>query len=146
MTRKISFLLIMFAGFSVPAMSQAPEAVLNAFSQMFPNATDVEWEMDEDTWEVEFEMGDDEEYEADFAPDGTWLETEKEIRTDKVPVIVLGATAKYPGYKLKEALELSTADITQAFELTIKKGSHEVEMLVSSTGQVLKVEDAEDDN
>ena len=68
---------------------EVPEQVLSTFAQMFPGATEMEWEMeDEGNWEVEFEVK-DKEFTACFTAAGKWLETEWEVSSDEIPENVM---------------------------------------------------------
>lgn len=51
---------------------EVPEAVKTAFSQKFPAAKKVSWDMESASeWEAEFKL-EGNEYSANFLTDGTW--------------------------------------------------------------------------
>ena len=57
------------------------KSVRNEFSQMYPDARDVEWEAEAGYWKVSFETGkapDRIDHEAWYAEDGTWVRTVSE--------------------------------------------------------------------
>ncbi|PHK98101.1 hypothetical protein CGL56_13000 [Neolewinella marina] len=54
---------------------EVPAAVQSAFQAAYPGATDVEWEEDDDHYEVEFNLN-GEEMEAEFSATGEQLELE----------------------------------------------------------------------
>lgn len=60
----------------------------NEFSQMFPDAKDVEWEREGGCWKVSFETGKGAgrvDHEAWYGLDGSWLRTESEMGLSAVP-------------------------------------------------------------
>lgn len=137
---------------TTPAMAMentpVPEAVENAFKAKFPNAEDVEWELENDNlWEVEFEMNDI-EYEATFSADGTWLETETEVEEENLPATVKAALdAKYADYDLEEIEQVETPT-GSFYEMEIDADDEEFEISIDASGQikVLSEEDERDDD
>jgi uncharacterized lipoprotein NlpE involved in copper resistance len=108
----------------------APAVVQAAFQEIFPNISDVEWEMEnENEWEAEFEM-DGVEYSANFLADGTWKETEHEITASEFPVAVQNTlSTDFADYSVEEAEFAETPDgIAYEFELTSSNGNLEVVM------------------
>ncbi|WP_157974366.1 hypothetical protein [Lewinella sp. IMCC34183] len=57
--------------------ADVPAAVTDAFNSAYPGATNVEWEMDDDIYEVEFDMN-GEEMEAEFSSTGEMLEIDED--------------------------------------------------------------------
>jgi hypothetical protein len=99
-----------------------PTAVQKAFEKKFPNATAVSWGKESKTeYEAEFTF---EGYKisANFATDGTWLETEKQIKTADLPKAVADAIkTKYPGWVITEADITETAKHGTIYEADLKK-------------------------
>lgn len=115
-----SIIAVLFLGLTcnLQAQKDLPQAVKTAFDQKFPNATDVEWDKEDDgNWEVEFELG-DEESTAVFSADGKWLETETEIAVEDLPEAVRNAVK---GQKVREAARILKADGATVFEVEIGK-------------------------
>lgn len=83
---------------------QVPTAVATSFSREFPQAKDVEWEMEGTVYEVEFELGQT-EHEAAYAETGTLLELETKLKeTSQIPATALTyITANYPNADIEEA-------------------------------------------
>lgn len=126
---------------SLTACSQsknAPQNVLNAFNQKFPNAKEVEWGKEgADIWEAEFELS-DKDMSANFNLNGDWLETETELAKKDLPAGV-SATIKtaYKGYKIKEVGYTETPKL-KAYEVEVKKGGKLVEVIMDNSGNILK--------
>lgn len=60
---KLSILVMLLSGFASVLIAQdipqanVPSVVLNTFQSKFPNATDVDWELEEGVYKVEFKIG-----------------------------------------------------------------------------------------
>ena len=100
-----------------------PKAVGDAFTKKFPNSSKISWGKEgAKEWEAEFTF-EGNKISANFAEDGTWLETEKEIKSTALPKAVLSAiNTKYPGWKIVEADETETSKHGKIFEADLKKG------------------------
>ena len=62
--------------------------VLTRFDKMYPNAYNIEWEIEGVYWEVSFETGsypNVKEHTAWFRADGTWVRTETDLLISAVP-------------------------------------------------------------
>ena len=111
------FLLSLGTGFSARAQKSPPQTVVTAFSQKFPGVKDVDWSKEKNgEWEAEFEQG-DVEISANFNADGTWLETETELKPTDLPAPVQTALK---GKKVKEAARIQRADGTTVYEAEVK--------------------------
>lgn len=65
-----------------------PKVVREHFAQMFPDAKDVEWEVESGYWKVSFETGTGvsrAESEAWYEDGGTWVRTETETSPSSLP-------------------------------------------------------------
>ena len=141
--------ILLVALFSVFVIScdqqkvEVPEKVLTSFEKMFPAATEVEWEMEnEDEWEAEFEM-DGKEGSACFTIGGEWVETEYEVETlpETIETIV---NETYPGFEIDEIEIVEMPDFS-GYEIELKNGEDEMEILVNQEGEILEVEISEDE-
>lgn len=78
MTKLFSAALLSLALFAcgdadADGMAEVPAVVQSAFEAAYPGATDVEWEEDDDHYEVEF-MLNGEEMEREFSATGVEME------------------------------------------------------------------------
>ena len=106
--------------YSTACFSQksAPAAVREAFSKKFPGVSDVDWGKENPTeWEAEFKQN-GLDMSANFRADGTWLETETEIKVSDLPAPVQAALK---GKKVKEAARIERADGSTVFEAEVGK-------------------------
>lgn len=120
-----------------------PKSVTDNFTGMFPDAHDVEWELDEDNqWEAEFEMN-GMEYSACFSETGDWLETEMGVALDELPDTVVQVLAlQYEGFEIEEAEWVETPDF-KGYELELERvGETEegMELLITAEGKVMQEE------
>ncbi|MBQ7634284.1 MAG: PepSY-like domain-containing protein [Bacteroidaceae bacterium] len=73
------------------ATSDVPQAVLTAFAAKYPEATNVKWEKELETYKAEYYNADHNEVDVWFSPDGTWLRT----ATDLLPTALPEAVQQY---------------------------------------------------
>ncbi len=139
--------MIFTLGFAIAVSAQAPsaqpakktvvtpEAVKKAFDQKFPSATKVKWGMENaKEWEAEFNFKGS-EFSANFTSDGTWVETEKEIKVTELPKAVADAIAKqYAGWAITEADRTETAKNGTIYEADIKNGKGKKEVAFKEDG------------
>ena len=114
-------------------------AVQKAFEKKFPNSTKLKWRKENPTeWEAEFTIN-KENISANFAIDGTWLETEREIKVAELPEAVRDAIQKqYPGWKITEADKTETAKTGTIYEADLKKGKEKNEVAYLENGMPVK--------
>ena len=126
----------------------SPAAVQAAFKAKFPTVQKAKWDMeDQNEWEAEFKT-DGKEMSANFSTDGTWLETETELKAADLPQAVKDAIAsQFAGYKMEEASMVQTAEMAAGYEVELEKGETTIEVLFGADGTVIKqkTEKEEDD-
>lgn len=150
-----NFLVILSTGvlLSTSACAQensekdVPETVKTAFTQKFPSAKKVSWEMESPSeWEAEFKL-DGKEYSSNFSTEGIWKETEHEIKTSEIPDLILNILEKdFAGFKIEEA-ELSETSETSLYEIAVEKGEEEWELVFDANGKLIEkiaIEEDED--
>ncbi len=134
------FLIIMSVAFicSCSYAGTPPDAVKEAFVKKFPSATGVTWGKEgTKEWEAEFTFEGD-KISANFANDGTWLETEKEIKIADLPKDVSEAIlSKYPGWSITEADKTDSAKHGTIYEIDLKKGVEKKEVAFKADGTVI---------
>ncbi|SFB52481.1 PepSY-like domain-containing protein [Algoriphagus aquimarinus] len=125
---------------------EVPEAVKAAFSQKFPTAKKVSWDMESATeWEAEFKL-EGNEYSANFLADGTWQETEHEIKKADIPEAIKQTLAQdFAGFKIEEA-EISEKADGSVYELAVEKGEEEWELVFDINGKLIEKKAIEEDD
>lgn len=152
--KKTITMMTLLVGTTLMSCAQStPAKVTEAFKAKFPNAKSVEWEIENDTeWEAEFKLNGI-EYSANFGTDGTWKETEHEIKVNELPESVKNTLAKeFSEYEIEEAEMVETPDFN-GYEVEIEKGEETMEVVFDKSGKVIKKkieneenEDDEDEN
>jgi hypothetical protein len=124
--------------------ADVPEKVLSSFSEMFPGASDVEWELDDDLWAVEFEWK-EKEYEASFLLDGAWYETEFEIEQSSLPVMALKIISNdFAEWEIEEVEFVERADF-RGYEVELEMDEKEIALYFNEGGELTSIEEGEED-
>ncbi|WP_432411728.1 PepSY-like domain-containing protein [Rasiella sp. SM2506] len=100
--------------------NQVPANLNNNFAQAYPNATNVEWEMEEMNYKVEFDLG-KMDHEVWYSKTGSIVKTEFEILKTDVPAAVAATVqSKYPKYKIDE-IEMTEENGKKTYEVELEK-------------------------
>ncbi|WP_405384784.1 PepSY-like domain-containing protein [Maribacter sp. LLG6340-A2] len=115
-----------------------PANLKNNFEQRYPAASDVEWEMEDDAYKVEFEMN-AQEHEIWYAPDGNTTKTEQELTEADLPQAIRNTiTDSYSGFKIDE-VEKTTEKGSTTYEVELQKGwMNEKDVIFNADGTVLR--------
>jgi hypothetical protein len=118
--------------------TEVPASVKSAFSQKFPDATGVKWDMENDNeWEAEFNL-DGKEYSANFDNSGVWTETEYRISLEEIPEAVKATLdEESAGAKIEESEVCETKD-GKAYEFVLREGESETELIIDDAGNTIK--------
>ena len=150
--KSLTLIALVIGMFSFTACGQkkdVPQKVKTAFTQQFPNAQKVKWDMEEENeWEAEFKMN-GKKMTACYDNKGKWLETEVEVKMKDLPAEVFKAiNMKFEGFEIEEVESIEKPDF-KGYEILLEKKETEVEILVTSDGNLtikdVKVEDEEDE-
>jgi hypothetical protein len=122
---------VLWIGFALALlMSNPPKAVTDAFAKRYPNIK-AHWEAGKNNvWEADFKK-DQQNAEALFRADGTFIGEEKEISINDLPQAV---RAKLVGVTVKEAELFTLADGTKLYEVAGKKAGQEFEGFFTPDG------------
>jgi hypothetical protein len=138
--------IVIISSFVLFACSQTPpKPVSDNFAKMFPNASKVKWDKEEENeWEAEFKNK-KKENSVCFDNAGNWLETEEEINKKDLPERVKNAVnEKYTDYKIEEVSKIETPDF-KGFEIAIEKGKEELELQVTADGKITVFKESKED-
>ena len=122
---------------------KVPALVMRAYKSTFPQATQQSWGMEgKTTYEVVFYNG-KKKQSATYEADGTWRETETEIKFSELPHAVSAAFNKqFGGFNIQETTMVETPDKGTLYELVINKGKEGYEVQFSAKGDLVKKEAA----
>lgn len=151
--RTIMILLVLVVAFCAPSQAQklkadqVPAAVTNAFKSKYPAIEKVKWEIeDEVNYEGEFKL-DGKETSVKFDKSGNWLETETEMKVADLPKAVKdGLNKSFAGYKVLEAEHVEVPDNKTFYEVKIERGPEQMDVKVSSAGEIIDKEVEKDDD
>ncbi len=112
-----------------------PWRVKTSFEKKFLAATKVSWGNEVATvWVAEFTF-EGSTISANFAEDGTWLETVNEINAANLPKAVAEAIkSKYPGWTIAEADKTETSKIGTIYEADLKMGTEKKSVAYKEDG------------
>ena len=119
--------------------ADVPAAVQSAFKAKFPKATGIKWEKENASeFEAEFKLM-KAECSAKFDASGAWMETETEIKKSALPASVTKYISQnYTGYQIEEAEKVEHHQKGSFFEVEVKKGKTELELLFDKDGKFLE--------
>ncbi len=108
-----------------------------SFEQTYPNAEDVEWEMEGESYKVEFEI-DREDHEIWYASDGNTAKMEKEISDSDLPQAIHSAISyTYEGYTI-DGIDMIEENGVATYEVELEKsGDDDKKVLFDTDGKVL---------
>ena len=139
--KKIFFvaMVLLCAFASCFAQGKTPKIVTTAFSQKFPNASNVKWDKENThEYEASFEWK-GVNYSANFNDTGEWLETEIPTSFNQLPDKVQAAfNASHKGSTVKAASKIETSKGTTKYEVEIKQGIKTVEFFYTEDGTEIK--------
>lgn len=119
---------------------KVPQDVRNALTKLFPDAAEVEWEM-EATYEAEFKR-DGREVEVNFTADGELLQIEYEMDVEDLPLAVVKTiNREFPAAKITEAERVELPDGSSVYELDLKEGDEEIEVHVALEASIVAIGD-----
>lgn len=133
--KKLLVAAILFATVSCTAQTP-PAAVTTAFEKSFPNTTVKKWDKEDGGYEANFSK-DGKSMSATYNADGTWKETETDIKIDELPASVSNyINTNYKGAKIKEAAIVERAN-GKMYEAEVKGK----DLLFDMNGKFLKQEE-----
>jgi len=113
-----------------------PEKVLIAFNEKFYGATEVEWEMEnEKEWEAEFKINGT-KFSANFSTNGTWEESEFEIDQAEISDSILSIlNQNFKDFNI-EKVEITETPSGKAHEFKIEIGEDDFKVIIDSKGNL----------
>ncbi|MFI5156402.1 MAG: PepSY-like domain-containing protein [Chitinophagales bacterium] len=122
--KKLTFLSILFAAANILHAqkmdpSKVPGAVRNSFSNKYPGIEKISWEKENGQYEASYTK-DGQSLSAMFKSDGTFTESEIDIKVDELPAPALNYMKEhYKGLEIKEASKITKASGEINYEAAI---------------------------
>jgi hypothetical protein len=137
------------AGEDTIKKEEVPDAVLKAFEQAYPFAKATEYEREDRSgviyYEIECRVG-KLKLEMVYTGDGDLYEIEQLIGLKAVPKAVIKSVKKaHPKAKIKKAERLTRGAQT-LYEIYLSKGKQKLEIVLDPTGKILEPEEKEKDD
>ena len=141
MTKKNLLILLMSSAIWISCSQETdvPASVISTFNNQYPDATEVEWEQDNDGFEVEFEVN---EIEREITYDrmGNIVESSIEVSENELPANTIAyLNQNYPGYRVDDADEETNGDGIAVFEVEIEHENKEIELLFDIEGNFIEI-------
>lgn len=114
--------------------------VKSSFEKMYPGAEVIEWELEKNNiYEVEFNYN-SLKYEADYAEDGTWICTEREIGINEIPAVVSENLKKseWSSWQIDEVEELSSPGQDKYYEIELEQASNKLYLYYLPNGSLIE--------
>jgi len=141
--RKIICLLFvsLIFGYTAKAQTEVPAPVKTAFTKLFANASEAEWEAQDKYFEASFYNDDEYLTAVRIDKTGKWIQTSTEIADTDIPKAVSDAVSKeLPEGEINFAAKVKTADGKNFFDIVVYTESDAFSMQIDATGKVLKKE------
>ena len=116
---------------------EVPSVVLNIFKQKFPKAVDVEWELKNQLYKVEFEIG-HKDHEAWINSTGGIVKHKQDITANELPREVAASISKsYKGHRIDD-VEKIESNKKFSYKVELKTLSKEEEVVFDQSGKVVE--------
>ncbi|SDR79442.1 PepSY-like domain-containing protein [Gramella sp. MAR_2010_147] len=118
--------------------NSAPEAVQMSFQKKYPGENDPDWKLDDHGyWESQFKQ-DGEKYRADFNEDGSWIETENDIKEKNLPeAIKKEIKNNYSEYEITEVEHVVSAKYGEFYDVEFKQKGKNKDVMFRGDGTVI---------
>ncbi len=130
------FAVGMLSAQDIPA-GQVPSVVISQFDIDFPKGKDIEWELKNDVYNVEFEQGWGKDFEAWYTADGKQIKVEEETTKSDLPKAVVAAIQEsYPSYKIDD-IEKITESENVTYKVEVEKQALEQTLFLNEEGTII---------
>lgn len=119
--------------------NEVPSIILNNFQKTFPKASDIDWEIKGNLYEVEFEtgfLGDD--HKVLYSRDGKLVRHEEEISKSGLPKTVLASIKRsFNGYRTDDIKKITEGGKVM-YNVELKNYSQEWKIVFDAQGRILQ--------
>ncbi|MBU2913488.1 MULTISPECIES: PepSY-like domain-containing protein [Reichenbachiella] len=116
---------------------QIPSLVLNSFKQGFPKAYDIEWEMNGNQYNVEFETGMFTDHEIWYDTTGKIIRHEEDISRDQLPTQVIAKLDKdFKGFQTDDIQRITTQSGIE-YSLELDSNTQEWKIILNQKGEII---------
>lgn len=119
--------------------NEVPSIILNNFQKTFPKASDIDWEIKGNLYEVEFEtgfLGDD--HKVLYSRDGKLVRHEEEISKSGLPKAILASIKRsFNGYRTDDIKKITEGGKV-IYNVELKNYSQEWKVVFDAQGRILQ--------
>ena len=117
--------------------SEVPSVVANAFQVAFPQATDVEWELQGDQYKVDFEIG-RADHDVWFDKEGKTIKHKEEIAASDLPAAVTIAIRKdFSAYRVEDVEKIEEQG-NVSYEMELDGSPTDLKVVFAADGKILR--------
>lgn len=117
--------------------SEVPSLVANSFQKEFPKASDIEWELDGENYNVDFEIGWGTDHEIWYDAAGNMIKHEEEITKGELPNEVTSIIKlDFKDLRIDGAKKITEGELV-TYEVELENFTEEWIVFFSTTGKVL---------
>ncbi|MFV0290834.1 MAG: PepSY-like domain-containing protein [Mangrovibacterium sp.] len=121
----------------IPA-SAVPSVVINQFNSDFPKASDIDWEVKNEIFKVDFQLGWFKDYEVWYAADGAQIKINEECTKSELPQSVLTSLDKnFRGYRVEDVDKI-TEKGSVTYKVEVERGEDERTIFFNENGELKK--------
>ena len=117
---------------------EVPSIVLNTFKQKFPKASDMEWELKNTEYKVEFEIGST-DHEAWLDKSGNIVKHKQDITSNELPKEVTASINKnYKDSRIDDVEKIELGEKV-VFKVELKNASKEENLVFDRNGKLVEI-------
>lgn len=115
---------------------KVPTGISKSFSTQYPNAN-ANWERFGENYTASYRLN-NENYNAIYSSNGTWVGTGMEIKNAAIPTSVSSSMNRdYAAYQVKDAMRMQNADGTISYRTHVIKDGTGMELMYNEQGKLL---------
>lgn len=119
------------------SQQEVPSIILNHFKKNFPKATDIDWELKSDLYQVEFEVDKNREQEIWYDTQGVVVKEEVEISRHEIPEKILAVIEKeYSRFQLEEVKKVRENKHIE-YHLDLESKAEDWDVVFTPDGELL---------
>ena len=129
---------------NIPGGIEPPKVILDAFNQLYPNASDTKWTVQNDYYVITFENNNvDNTVWLDHT--GVWSMIESEYSLSQLPQAISTSIKQsaYADWNVEEADTIGRAGFGTVYKVEVEKGNQETDLYYSVYGNFIKAINAE---
>lgn len=124
---------------NIPGGIEPPETILDAFNQLYPNASDTEWTVNNDYYVVTFDNN-NLDNTVWLNHSGVWSMIESELPLNQLPQAINTSIKQsaYADWNIEEADTIGRAGFGTVYKVEVEKGNQDTDLYYSVYGNFIK--------